>query len=217
MTTIVPSLKAVVRDELAHLRTVELGVVTQVFTNEGGSGDTNLAVNLRVRGSALELQHVPVAVGRLGLSYVPEVSDLAVVAFVSGDLNGPVVIGFLYDEQTQPPDAKAAELVYVPRDEADDDARRVEVQLPSGNKLTLQDKKLTVSMGGTTVTVEADGAITLEAGGDITLKASGSLKLESDKDVSIKGGTSAALEAGTTATLKGGASTEIKGLTSFSS
>jgi uncharacterized protein involved in type VI secretion and phage assembly len=216
MSTLVPSLQAVVRDELHALRTVELGVVTQVYTNEGGSGDNNLAVNARVRGSALELQHIPVAVGRLGVSLIPRVGDLAVIAFVAGDVNSPVVIGFLYDEQTRPPDAKATELVYVVPDDADDDARRVEVQLPSGNKLTLQDKKLTVTMGSTTLTLEADGAITIQAGGDITLKSQGAVSIEAQTDVKVKAGTSASIEGGTEAKLKG-ATTTIAGMTSFSS
>jgi phage baseplate assembly protein gpV len=215
MSAIVPALQAVVRDELAGLRTVELGVVTQVYSNEGGSGDTNVAVNLRVRGSALELQHVPVAVGRLGLSSVPRAGDLAVVAFVAGDLNGPVVLGFLYDEQTRPPDAKATEIVYAVPDDAADDDRRLEVQLPSGNTLTVQDKKLTVSMGGTTLTVEADGAITLEAAGDITLKAQGAVNVEAGGAASVKG-LSVSVEAQTEAKLKGTTAT-IAGLTSFSS
>jgi uncharacterized protein involved in type VI secretion and phage assembly len=215
VSAIVPALQAVVRDELASLHTVELGIVTQVFTNEGGSGDTNLAVNARVRGSALELQHVPVAVGRLGLSLIPREGDLAVVAFVGGDLNAPVVLGFLYDEQTRPPDGKPTEVVYVVPDDADDDARRVEVQLPSGNKLTVQDKKLTVAMGGTTLTVEGDGAITLEAGGDISLKAQGSVSIEAQSDISMKG-LSATIEGQTEAKLKG-ATTTIAGMTSFSS
>jgi uncharacterized protein involved in type VI secretion and phage assembly len=215
VSAIVPALQAVVRDELASLHTVELGIVTQVFTNEGGSGDTNLAVNARVRGSALELQHVPVAVGRLGLSLIPREGDLAVVAFVGGDLNAPVVLGFLYDEQSRPPDGKPTEVVYVVPDDADDDARRVEVQLPSGNKLTVQDKKLTVAMGGTTLTVEGDGAITLEAGGDISLKAQGSVSIEAQSDISMKG-LSATIEGQTEAKLKG-VTTTIAGMTSFSS
>jgi uncharacterized protein involved in type VI secretion and phage assembly len=216
VTTVVPTLQAVVRDQLAGLWTVELGIVTDVFSNEGGSGDTNLAVNLRVRGSAVELQHAPVAVGRLGVSAVPRVGDLAVVAFVDGDLNGPVVLGFLYDDKTRPPDAKAAEVVYVVPDDADDDARRLEVQLPTGNKLTVQDKKLTVSMGGTTLTIEADGAITLEAGGDISLKAQGSVSIEGQQAVTVKAGTSASVEGGVDAKLKG-VTTTIAGMTSFSS
>ena len=213
---IVPALQAVVRDELATQRGAELGIVTQVYTNEGGSGDTNLAVNLRVRGSALELQHVPVAVGRLGLSAVPRVGDLAVVVFVGGDLNGPVVLGFLYDEQTRPPDGKASELVYKVPDDAADDDRRIEVQLPSGNTLTLQDKKLTVTMGGTTLTVEADGAITLDAAGDLKLKAGGAVSIEAGTDAKLKAGTSVTVEGASEAKLKG-ATTTIAGMTSFSS
>jgi phage baseplate assembly protein gpV len=215
VSAIVPALQAVVRDELASVRTVELGVVTQVFTNEGGSGDSNLAVNARVRGSALELQRVPVAVGRLGLSVVPRAGDLAVIVFVGGDLNGPVVLGFLYDEQTRPPDAKATEVVYLVPDEEDGQARRLEIQLPTGNTLTVQDKKLTVTMGGTTLTVEADGAITLEAAGDINLKAQGALNVEAQRDVSVQG-LSVTLEAQTEAKVKG-VTTSIAGLTSFSS
>ena len=113
-----------------------------------------------------------------GSRSVPRVDDLAVLVFVGGDLNSPVVLGFLYDEQTRPPDSKASELVYKVPDDAADDDRRIEVQLPSGNKLTLQDKKLTVTMGGTTLTVEADGAITLDAAGDLKLKAGGAVSIE---------------------------------------
>ena len=41
----------------------------------------------------------------------------AIVAFVGGDLNGPVVLGFLYDDQRHPPKADADEVVYeVPDD-----------------------------------------------------------------------------------------------------
>jgi len=216
MSGIVPALQAVVRDELATQRSAELGVVTQVYTNEGGSGDTNLAVNIRIRGSALELQHVPVAVGRLGLSSVPRVGDVAVLVFVGGDLNSPVVLGFLYDEQTRPPDGKASEIVYKVPDDAAEDDRRIEVQLPSGNTLTLQDKKLTVTMGGTTLTVEADGAITLDAAGDLKLKAGGSVSIEAGTDATLKAGTAASIEGGTEAKLKG-VTTTIAGMTSFSS
>jgi uncharacterized protein involved in type VI secretion and phage assembly len=216
MSGIVPALQAVVRDELATQRSAELGVVTQVFTNEGGSGDTNLAVNLRLRGSALELQHVPVAVGRLGLSAAPRVGDLAVLIFVGGDLNSPIVLGFLYDEQTRPPDGKATEIVYKVPDDAAEDDRRIEVQLPSGNTLTLQDKKLTVTMGGTTLTVEADGAITLDAAGDLSLKAGGSVSIEAGTDATLKAGTAVSVEGQTEAKLKG-VTTTIAGMTSFSS
>ncbi len=147
MTALVPALQAIVRDELAGVRAIELGVVTATYTNEGGSGDSNLAVDARLRGSALELQHIPVAVGRLGLSVSPRVGDLAVLAFVGGDLNGAVAIGFLYDEQTRSPDASATEVVYVVPDDQQDGDRRLELQLPNGNKLTVEDGKVNIAMG----------------------------------------------------------------------
>lgn len=223
MTALVPALQAIVRDELTGVRTIELAVVTATYTNEGGSGDTNIAVDARLHGSALELQHIPVAVGRLGLSVSPRVGDLAVVAFVSGDLNGAVVIGFLYDEQTRPPDASATEVVYVVPDDQQDSDRRFEMQLPNGNKLTVQDGTVNIAMGQTSVVVESDGAITLDAAGDITLKAQGKLALSADSDVSIEAGTSATLKGGTSVSVEGqteaqlkGVTTTIAGMTSFS-
>jgi uncharacterized protein involved in type VI secretion and phage assembly len=214
MSALMPVLRALVRAELAAQRACELGIVTQVFTNAGGSGDNNLELNVRLRGSAVELQRVPWAVGRLGLSAVPRVSDLVVIVFVGGDLNAPVAIGCLNDEQTRPPDAKADEIVYrVPEDEKAG-VRRLAILLPNGNKLVLEDKKLSIALGSTQITVEADGAITLEAGGDVSLKASGDLKLEATGAASLKGA-SVTVEGQSSAKLKG-ATTTIAGTTDFS-
>lgn len=214
MSAIVPALQAIVRDELAASRDVALGVVTKAFTNEGGRGDTNLAVNVRVRGSALELQHVPIAVGRLGLSLAPRVGDLAVLVFVDGDLNAAVAIGFLYDEQVRPPDAKPDELVYAVPDDEQSGVRRAELLLPNGNTLTVEDTKVTVTLGGTVMTIEADGAITLEAAGDLSLKAGGAVAIEATGAATLKG-SSVTVEGQSEAKLKG-ATTSIAGTTSFS-
>ena len=214
MSAIVPALQAIVRDELASVRPVDLGVVTQAFTNEGGSGETNLAVNVRLRGSALELQRVPVAVGRLGLSLAPRQGDLAVVGFVDGDVNGAVVLGFVYDEQARPPDAQPSELVYQVPDDEQGGVRRAELRLPNGNKVTVEDDKVTIAMGGTKLTVEGDGAITLDAAGDLNLKAGGAVNIEAGRAASVKG-MSVAVEAQTEAKLKG-VTTSIAGMTNFS-
>lgn len=213
MTALVPALQALVRDELGSVRTVELGIVTQTYTNEGGSGDNNIAVGVRIRGSALELQHVPVAVGRLGLSLSPRVGDLAVIAFVAGDVNSPVVVGFLYDEQNRAPDASATEIVYVVPDDQKDDDRRLELQLPNGNKLTVKDGEVDITMGQTTIVVKSDGEITLDAAGDITLKSQGSLTLTASKDVSIEAQSSATLKGASGVTVESSASAKLKGAT----
>lgn len=223
MSELVPALQALVRDELGSVRTIELGIVTQTYSNEGGSGDNNIAISVRVRGSALELQHVPVAVGRLGLSVAPRVGDLVVLAFVGGDVNGAVALGFLYDEQTRAPDASVTEIVYVvPDDQADAD-RRFELQLPNSNTLTVKDGSVEIVMGQTTVKVENDGAITLDAKGDVELKSQGSISLSAQQDVkieassnaSLKGSSGVTVESSASATLKG-STTTIAGTTSFS-
>ena len=214
MSAIVPSLRALIRAELAALRLPELGVVTRVYTNDGGKGEVANEVDVRLRGSTLELQRVPCTVGRLGMSCVPRVDDLVVIAFVGGELNAPIVIGSLYDERVLAPDAGADELVYVIPDDARDGARRVELQLPNSRKLTIEDAKLTITLGSTTITVEADGKIALEAGGDITLKAKGALSLEAQGDVTLKG-QSVSVEGQSSATLKG-QTTTIAGTTNFS-
>lgn len=224
MSALVPALQALVRDELGAVRSIELGIVTQTFTNKGGTGDSNIAIAARVRGSALELQHIPVAVGRLGLSVSPRVGDLVVLAFVGGDVNSAVAIGFLYDEQTLAPDASPTELVYVVPDDENDDDRRLEIQLPNGNKLTVKDGRIDIAMGQTTIAVESDGAITLDAAGDVKLHAQGALSLAADKDISIeaqgaatlKGATGATVSSDAQAQLKG-SQTTISGITSFSS
>jgi uncharacterized protein involved in type VI secretion and phage assembly len=214
MTAIVPAIRAIIREELAALRLIELGVITQVFTNDGGSGENSLEVNVRLRGSAIELQKVPLAVGRLGLSLIPRVGNLVVLGFVGGDLNAPVVLGSLYDEQLLPPDAAPEETVYKVLDDAADGKRRFELQLPNDRKVTIEDAKVVITMGSTTVTVEADGAITLEAGGDINLKAQGAITLEATGDATIKGA-SVTVEGQGEAKLKG-ATTTIAGTTNFS-
>jgi uncharacterized protein involved in type VI secretion and phage assembly len=230
VSPIVPVLEAIVREQMSGNRGIELGIVSAVYTNAGGSGDNNLAVDLRIRGSALELPHVPVAVGRHGLSMVPCEGDLAVVGFVSGDLDGAVVLGFLYDEQNRPPDAQPDEIVYTVPEDENDDTRRLAVLLPSGNSIVVQDTTVTISMGSTSVTIQADGDVQIQAGkdvsvqaggdfslsasGDVTLSASGSMSVKGGSDVSVQG-PSVTVQADADATLKG-ATTTVAGEISFS-
>jgi phage baseplate assembly protein gpV len=213
MSRIVPAIRAVVRDELDGHRGLELGVVTEVFSNDGGAGDHHLSANVRLNASGLELQLVPVAVGRLGLSALPLVGNLVVVGFIGGDLDQGVVLGVLHDADNAPPDAKPGELVYKVPDEADDAARRFHVEMPGGHTLTLKDGGLTITLGSTKVDIAADGAVTIEAGGDLTLKAAGALKLEGGSEATLKA-PNVTVQGDGSATLKGG-SVAINGTTAF--
>ena len=212
MSVVMPVLRAVVRDELADLQPLALGAVTSVVSNSDGSGAHNVEVNVRLHGSALELQRVPVLAGRIGLSAAPRVGDTAVVAFVGGDLNGPVVLGSLYDDQQHPPKAEVDEIVYEVPDDGSS-SRRVEIVLANGNTVSVLDDNITITMGGTKLDVAADGAVTVEAATDLVLKAKGDVKVEAGGNVEVKANTNATLKAGANATVEGSAAAKLKGAT----
>src|SRR5262245_45927 len=97
MSDLIPTLRAIIRDELTRYRWPELGVVSSVFPKADDGSDGNHEVNVTLRGSGLELQRAPVTVGRAGWSALPRQGDTVVVAFLDGDLNSPVVLGTVYD------------------------------------------------------------------------------------------------------------------------
>ena len=202
---------------------LELGVVTQVYTNEGGSGDTNLAVNVRLRGSALELQRVPVAVGRLGLSVGParRRSRRARLRRRRPQRRRSCSASSTTSRTARPTPRRTRSSTRCPTTRRG--FRRIELQLPNGNKLTARGQSVTITMGGTTLTVEADGAITLEAAGDITLSSKGCIERQGgrldqprrEEHGERQGAVAHSVEATGQATLKG-ATTTIAGMTSFS-
>jgi uncharacterized protein involved in type VI secretion and phage assembly len=202
----------VARRELAAHRSLALGVVDDVFTNDGGGGEHHLECNVRLHGSGLVLQNVPVTVGRVGLSAVPRVGDLVVLGFIDSDINGPVILGTLHADGMPPPDAAPDEVVYEVPDSGGE--RRFELRFPNDHLVTMTDSEITVTMGSTTLKIEGDGAVTIEAGGDINLKANGSLNLEAVSTATLKGA-NVTVEGSASAKLKG-ATTTVAGITSFS-
>jgi uncharacterized protein involved in type VI secretion and phage assembly len=230
VSEVLPLLQAIAQGTTVG-RAIDLAIVTQVYTDQSGGGAVNPSVNARLRGSGVELQRIPVAVGRMGLSAVPREGDLVVVGFVGGDLDGALILGSLYDEQNRPPAAGPDEIVYVVPEDDEGGVRRLDVQLQNGNKVTLEDDVITIDMGGTTVTVSSggnvavhskkdveitsDGNLRFEAQGNIELKAAGNLTAEATGNATLKASAAAAVEGAATAKLKG-ASTTIAGTTMFS-
>jgi len=221
MSELIPMLRAIVREELTRYRMPELGIVSTSFPKTDDSGDGNHQVNVTLRGSGVELQRAPVAVGRAGWSALPRTGDLVVVAFVDGDLNAPVVLGTVYDNTLRPPKAEALELVYQPPDDEDSAVRRMHVELPGGSSITYGDDKLTITSGGTEVIVEKDGDVSIKSAGKVTIESQGDINLEAAGNVSIKAqqnatlqGLQASVEGQAKATVKG-ASVGINGMTSF--
>jgi len=222
MTTVIPTLRAIIREELTRYRMPELGVVSSVFAKEDDSGDGNHQVNVTLRGSGLELQRVSVAVGRAGWSALPRTGDLVVVAFLDGDLNSAVVLGTIYDNTLRPPKAAPLDVVYQPPDDEDAGVRRFHLEMPGGCTITYGDDKLSVTSGGTEVVVEKDGDVSIksagnvkiESQGDISLEAGGKLTMKAQQDASLAG-MSTTVEGQGSATVKG-PTVALNGMTSFS-
>jgi hypothetical protein len=222
VTDLVGTIRAIIRDELARRRGPELGTVTQINPKTGDSDDGNHQVNLKLR-SGLELQRVPVTVGRLGLSALPNVGDLMIVDFIGGDLNAPVALGCLYDEQQHPPTAQEHEVVYQPPDDQDSSVRRLHLELQSGNKITLDDDKLSIVFGDTSVVINKDGDVAIQSKGklaissqgDVTIDAQGDFKVSASGEVKITGSGGATVDGSSSMTVKG-ASLSLAGTTSFS-
>jgi phage baseplate assembly protein gpV len=210
MAELIDTLRAIVRDELARQRAAELGIVTQVHARDSDSADGNHQVHVRLAASGVELQHVPVAVGRLGISLLPQVGDTVLVVFAQGDLNAPVVVGSLYDAKVQPPVAKPAELVYEPSDAGGAKSlKRVHVALGSDVTLTLDDETLTVKLGGTELVLAKDGDITLTSAAKLSIKTHGDISFEASGNFEVKAQGNLTLS-GVSTTVEGQGSAKLK-------
>lgn len=220
MSDAVSLIQAIVRDELRAFNVAELGVVTAVYPHAAAGDKNNYACDVRLRDSALELKRVPVTTGRVGAVAIPNAGDVVLVQFLHGDIHSAVVSGRLYNDQDRPPQAAAREFVYVSPDGAESGVRRLHLQFPNGNTLTLDDDKLVLAMGRTTITVNHDGDValssaanlTVETSGDASIKAQGDFALSAAGDVTIEG-MSVSIKGQTDATLQATAGATVKGAT----
>jgi uncharacterized protein involved in type VI secretion and phage assembly len=216
VSTLIDTLREIVRQEMDARRQPELGLVLEVFPGDGGEG--NHQADVRLRQSGLTLRRVPVAVARPGVSLLPRVGDPAIVVFLGGDLAQPVVIGSIYSSDEQPPEAGPLEAVYLPSDAEESGVRRVHLQTPSGGTVTLDDETLSVVLGGTEmviaqdgdVTIRAAGSISLAADGDVSIEAGGSVSVTARQDVKIEAQANFQAKATAAASLESSASGKLK-------
>ena len=223
MTSVIPTLRAIIRDELSRWHGPDLAQVTEVFARTDEGGEDNHQVTVRLRSSGVELARVPVVAARAGISCLPRVDDLVLVTFLNGDLNAPVALGSVYDETSRPPVAEPDEIVYQPPEDEKGGVRRLHVELPGGATLTVEDEIVQITSGDTSVVINRDGDVeiaaagnlALSAAGDVELKADGAINIEAGSSLSLKGSSDATLEGGSSATVKG-AQVKLAGMTEFS-
>jgi phage baseplate assembly protein gpV len=199
MNDLYDTLKKLVREELGRLRFGELAVVQDVFPTDPGNYDATVTL----KDSQLVLEHVPLLSARKGFASVPDAGDLVLVQFVGGDLNRPVIVGSLYNDEDRPPEnAKGQAVVHLPAGESKDAALRVELNeaSPLGLRLTVgsaleiglsdDDPVVSIDVGGSaTLSIERSGAITLTSKADLTLEASQNLEIKAGGTLTLKGAT----------------------------
>ena len=200
--TLFESIQRLVREEVSRVRTAELATVQAQHAHTGASDTDNYACDVVLRDSGIVLGRVPVATGRIGVASIPAVGELVLVQFLNGDVNAPVIVGRLYnDEDRPPPNDDGQAIVHLPLGASDDDAvhlelhsngsRKAIVKLGSGLDLTVQDDDPVVKLdvgGNAQIQIGKDGAITIKSQGDVSLKGN-QISIEAQGQLTLKGAT----------------------------
>lgn len=237
--TLVDTIAAIVRHELAAVRVTELGVVADVHPHSDASDDDNYGVDVTLKNSGLALKRVPVATGHVGTVAIPNVGDLVLVGFDHGDVNAPVVLGRLYDDRDRPPLSTTDETVFrlplaEPDDKSvlaeirnhqdDDPPRELVIQMPPKITVRIVDGVVTVTAGSTEMVLDqagsSGGKVTVRSGsssmvldqdGDVTVESARSVTFKAAQALAIEAGTSVSIKAGTSLTASAGTTATVKG------
>jgi phage baseplate assembly protein V len=201
--TLYESIQKIVREELQQVRTPELAIVKDQHPHASGSDSDNYACTVTLRDSQIVLNEVPVATGQIGAASIPAVGDLVLLQFVGGDVNAPVIVGRLYNDEDRPPEnADGRSVLHLPLGAGDSDAvhaelcsgdaRTLVLRLGSGLELTLADDdpavKIDVGGGSATLEIAKDGGVKLQSNGSVELKGS-EIKVEAQGQLTLKGST----------------------------
>jgi len=223
--SIVETMKGIAEKELKKFHLPELGVVTSIFPHSSASDKDNYECNVRLKNADVELRKVPIATQCIGLVGIPRVGDLVLLAFINGDINAPIVIGRLYNDEDRPPLNEAEEVVYVPPYARNPDVRRIYLEFPGGMIFRITDDQVDVNAGETKIVIQRNGDVIIEskaninikADGDATLKSTGnmtfsgsSVKIESEKDLNLKSGTDMKMQSGASAEIKSSAEMNVE-------
>ena len=211
-------IKKIAEDEAKKLNIVEMGIVTSIFPHSDASDKDNYECNVKFKNRDLELRKVPIATQHIGFAYVPNVGDMVLLAFINGNINAPVVIGRLYNDENTPPVNEAGEIIFESPDPEKSGLRRLYMKFPSGIVLTITDDELKAEVGKSVVTIKTDGDVTIESNAKFDIKAKGNTTVTSDGDLSLSGQNikieskqGLDLKAGTKAKVEASATLDLKG------
>lgn len=214
MSTIVNTIQEIIRHELRNLRITELGIVEAVYPHSAGSDKDNYGCDVRLKNSGLLLKRVPVVTGHIGTAAIPNINDLVLLTFDKGDINQPIIIGRLYNDEDRPPLNNPDEVIFRLPLAANDDKtikaairnlqdntppREILVEMSPKITLRITDGTVTATAGktemkldqpngsGGTVTVVAGRTkITLNQDGDVAVEAAGAMSFKATRDLSLE-------------------------------
>jgi uncharacterized protein involved in type VI secretion and phage assembly len=196
MTSIAESMRKVAEAEVRKMHFSELGVVTSVFPHADDSDKDNYECSVKLKDRDLELRKVPVATPQVGLVNVPQVGDLVLLSYINGDINSPVIVGRLYNDEDRPPSSQAEEMVYKLPYSTNADLRRLHIELPEGTvTITFKDEEVKLHVGDTDITINKD-AVSLESKKPITIKTEDDLSIKA-KNITLEGETKTTIKGGT--------------------
>lgn len=232
MDSIVGVMQKVAQQEVGQIYTTELGVVTAIFPHASDSDKDNYQCSVKLKnkkqpdGKDFELRKVPITTPHMGLANIPNVGDLVLITFIGGNLNAPVIIGRLYNDDDQPPVNKEKELLlqHSPKeggtlkiDEAgvvtvtsknekqvitvDDDKVDVTNEkcnlTVEGDEATLKNEKCTVTLSGGNVSIDNGTCKIKVEGGGITIDAaSNNVTVKSMGSIKIGDGATSSVQVG---------------------
>lgn len=201
--TLFESIRRVVQHELGRVRSAELAVVQEQHPHASDSDTDNYACTVALRNSGLVLKQVPVATDRIGAVAIPAVGDLVLVQFIGGDVNAPVIVARLYNDEDRPPVSEDGQaILHLPlgAEDADafhaeirsGDARELVLRLGTGLVVSLRDDdpaiEVDVAEGKAKLSIGQDGAITLESSGNVSFKGT-EIAIEASGQLTLKGAT----------------------------
>jgi uncharacterized protein involved in type VI secretion and phage assembly len=187
------------------------GVVVGIVTN---NQDPDKMGRVRVKFPWLSDDHeswwariaTPMAGGKRGIYFLPEVNDEVLVAFEHGDVRFPYVVGALWNGKDAPPTTN---------DNGQNNIR--EIKSRSGHIIRLDDtsgnEKVEIldRTGNNSLTIKtSDNSITLTCNGRMKLEAMG-IDISSRADVNIEAQTTMSVKASATMDINANATMAIKG------
>src|SRR5271157_1449706 len=99
----VAAIKKIAEEEAKKQRSLELAEVTSIYPHSKSGDNYNYECDVKLKNGSHELRKLPIMTPHIGFTWVPNIGDLVLIGYIGGNVNSPVVIGSLYNDDQRPP------------------------------------------------------------------------------------------------------------------